>query len=69
MPIYEYRCTSCNCEFEHLSLSSQDAAPKCPTCCTTKVQRLLSAGAIRPQGVPSGSGGFTPPNCKPSGGG
>jgi hypothetical protein len=27
----------------------------------------MSAGCVRPQGIPTGSGGFKPPPCKPSG--
>lgn len=69
MPIYEYRCHDCNCEFEYLKLTRNEPDPQCPTCCTEKVERLVSAGAIRPAGIPAGKGGFTPPKCKPSGGG
>ncbi len=68
MPIYEYRCNKCNCEFEHLKLTGGEPDPQCPSCCTDKVDRMLSAGAIRPAGIPSGKGGFTPPKCKSSGG-
>ena len=68
MPIFEYCCDSCQCEFEHLTLSDQDPAPQCPSCCGTKVKKLVSAGAIRPAGIPSGAGGFKPPKCAPSGG-
>ena len=68
MPIYEYRCAKCRCEFEHLTLSGSEPAPKCPTCCGQQVKKLVSAGAIRPAGIPAGSGGFTPPKCAPSGG-
>ena len=68
MPIYEYRCDKCQCEFEHLTLSGREPTPKCPTCCGQQVKKLVSAGAIRPAGIPAGSGGFTPPKCAPSGG-
>jgi len=68
MPIYEYRCTKCNCEFEALKLSHQDPEPQCPTCCSGQVQRLMSAGAVRPEGIATGKGGFKAPKCRPSGG-
>ncbi len=69
MPIYEYRCHACKCEFEYLKLTHDEPDPQCPTCCTDKVERMVSAGAIRPAGIPTGRGGFTPPpKCKPSGG-
>ncbi len=68
MPIYEYRCKACNCEFEYLQLSDQDPEPQCPSCCGTKTERLISSGAIRPNGIPGGKGGFKPPKCRPSGG-
>ena len=67
MPIYEYCCKKCNCQFETLVLSSNDPAPECPSCGGKKVEKLMSAGSVRPRGIPSGSGGFTPPKCAPSG--
>jgi putative FmdB family regulatory protein len=69
MPIYEYLCNHCHCTFEELRLSSSDPDPQCPTCCTRDVMRLMSAGAVRPQGIASGSGGFSQPKCRPAGGG
>ncbi|MCP4748506.1 MAG: zinc ribbon domain-containing protein [Desulfobacteraceae bacterium] len=68
MPIHEYQCKKCSCEFEYLKLSSMDPLPRCPSCCSADVKRLISAGSFRPEGIPSGSGGFNLPKCKPSGG-
>jgi putative FmdB family regulatory protein len=68
MPIYEYRCNHCDCRFEHLALRVEEAPPPCPTCCGEDVEKLMSAGAIRPHGIPTGSGGFAPPKCRPTGG-
>ncbi len=68
MPIYEYRCNQCKCEFETLKLSAQDPEPQCPSCCSSQVQRLMSAGAFRPEGIATGKGGFKAPKCRPSGG-
>jgi putative FmdB family regulatory protein len=68
MPIYEYLCTKCKCEFEILKLSTKDPEPQCPSCCSQEVQRLMSAGAVRPEGIPVGKGGFNAPKCRPSGG-
>lgn len=68
MPIFEYHCESCDCEFEYLQLSANEPDPKCPTCCKAKVTRLISAGAVRPDGIPKGGGGFKAPACRPSGG-
>ena len=42
---------------------------QCPECGKRNIKKLMSAGAIRPQGVPSGAGGFAPPACKPAAGG
>jgi putative FmdB family regulatory protein len=67
MPIYEYQCKACCHCFEELTLSASDPAPKCPECACADVEKLMSAGCIRAQGIPSGSGGFTAPSCKPSG--
>jgi len=67
MPIYEYQCKACCHCFEELVLSSADPDPKCPKCQCTDVEKLMSAGCVRPQGIAAGSGGFNAPACKPSG--
>jgi len=64
MPIYEYRCNQCGHDFEELTFATGGPAPDCPECCHQDVVKLISAGAIRPNGVPTGAGGFTPPACK-----
>ena len=69
MPIYEYVCEKCDHCFEHLTFSISETAPPCPHCQSTKVRKLMSAGCVRPNGIPSGSGGFKQPSCTPSGGG
>jgi putative FmdB family regulatory protein len=48
MPLFEYRCTRCEHEFEALV---RDAAwPECPACGATKPDKLLSAVAARVSG-------------------
>jgi putative FmdB family regulatory protein len=42
MPIYEYRCTSCDEEFEELVSASADASPPCPSCGAEGAQRRFS---------------------------
>lgn len=69
MPIFEYQCKACCHLFEQLEFASDTHSPLCPVCKCGDVQKLISAGAVRPHGIPSGSGGFTPPPCKPSPGG
>ncbi len=67
MPIYEYVCLNCAAQFENLALSVSEPDPACPECGGASVEKLMSAASIRSQGIPSGSGGFTAPSCKPSG--
>jgi putative FmdB family regulatory protein len=68
MPIYEYQCNGCCHCFEHLSLSADDAAPVCPQCACPDVEKLMSAGCFRANGIPKGSGGFDSKTaCRPSG--
>jgi putative FmdB family regulatory protein len=69
MPIYEYQCKACCHTFEQLTFSSDSEPPACPACNCGNVEKLMSAGAVRPNGIPTGSGGFTPPACRPSPGG
>ncbi|MCK4727745.1 MAG: zinc ribbon domain-containing protein [Desulfobacterales bacterium] len=66
MPIFEYVCERCDCEFEQLVLSLKDPAPQCPKCHRKNVKKLMSAGNVRPHGIPTGSGGFKAPACTPS---
>lgn len=69
MPLYEFRCTKCDVEFEELVMSSKpEALTKvvCPECGSRKVAKRISTFASSVQGVSmSTSAG----NCAPSGGG
>ena len=48
MPIYEYRCKSCDDVFEALIRSASDAASqKCPKCGGKKAERLMSVFAAQ----------------------
>jgi putative FmdB family regulatory protein len=69
MPIFEYQCKACCNQFEQLVFTSDTESPVCPACNCGDVEKLMSAGAFRPHGIPTGSGGFQPPACKPSAGG
>ncbi len=41
MPIYEYKCTECNHEFEEL-IRNKEAKINCPKCKTTDVRKKMS---------------------------
>lgn len=43
MPIYEYACKKCGCEFEELIRG--DEQPACPSCGSEKAERQMSAPA------------------------
>lgn len=69
MPLYEYKCNSCNKVFEHLTTSVKATEEvKCPSCGSSDIKKLISAGVVR-TGAPSGlntvgsscggGGGFT----------
>ncbi|MBI3058623.1 MAG: zinc ribbon domain-containing protein [Deltaproteobacteria bacterium] len=68
MPIYEYRCSHCENNFEELVLSSREAVA-CPACASRKVERQLSVfsspgdrpGPAMARG--GGCGGCTPGGC------
>lgn len=47
MPIHDYRCNTCQAEFELLVRSS--TVPACPQCASTALDRLVSLTA--PQGT------------------
>ncbi|MFW6324030.1 MAG: FmdB family zinc ribbon protein [Desulfovibrionales bacterium] len=67
MPIYEFQCTKCKNQFEEIILKNDDSRPKCPSCGSTDVEKLLSPGNIRAKGIVKGKGGFSAPSCPPSG--
>ncbi|MDY6970991.1 MAG: zinc ribbon domain-containing protein [Thermodesulfobacteriota bacterium] len=52
MPIYEFKCSKCNEEFEALVFRENDDVV-CPHCKGDKLERLMSACGFR------SSGGFT----------
>jgi len=67
MPIYEYHCDTCDADFEVLVLSKTDTGSKCPRCDGDSVTKLMSASSCRPNGIPTGAGGFDAPDCGPAG--
>jgi putative FmdB family regulatory protein len=46
MPIFEYACKKCGKEFEALVLPTT-AAPACPACAGTELEKLVSSPAIK----------------------
>lgn len=56
MPLYEFRCKSCNHEFEELVLRIGALAP-CPACRSADVARLMSTFSARSS---DGAGGYAP---------
>jgi putative FmdB family regulatory protein len=44
MPIYEYRCRQCACEFEQLVRTGD--TPACPSCQGQDLERLLSLSSV-----------------------
>ena len=60
MPIYEYRCDSCETEFEDLvRLGTPDEEIECPSCGQRQCKRLLSlfASQSRRPAIATGGGG------------
>jgi putative FmdB family regulatory protein len=60
MPIYEYHCAKCGCDFEELVRSSS-AKIACPQCGCKKVGKLMSVFAHKSSGEVHGSNGGS--NC------
>lgn len=49
MPLFEYRCTSCQHEFEALVRTGD--TPACPACASTSLEKLLSLFAVDSDGT------------------
>lgn len=50
MPIYEYRCESCEHRLEKLQKMSEGDLVDCPECKRPELKRLVSAAAFRLKG-------------------
>lgn len=59
MPIYEYKCDTCDTCFEKL-VFSEDEEISCPGCNGSKAKKLMSAGCFVNN---AGSGGGCAPNA------
>ncbi len=51
MPIYEYYCPVCEGRFRHLARRIDAPPPPCPSCGTTRVERLIAAANIVRSGM------------------
>lgn len=68
MPIHEFKCPNCGKEFDELIMPGKEAKAPCPECGHEECEKLLSCGCVRPNGIPSGMGGYKEP-CKGCNGG
>jgi putative FmdB family regulatory protein len=50
MPIYEYRCETCDHELEALQKMSDPALSQCPECHSDSLKKVISAAAFRLKG-------------------
>ncbi len=50
MPIYEYRCESCDHEFEEIQKLSDAALTDCPACGEPQLRKLISAAGFQLKG-------------------
>ena len=63
MPVYEYRCDECGEQFEmFLRSAMQKAAPTCPKCGSSKVEKAISLFGVGG----SGSGKASAAACGPT---
>ncbi len=51
MPIYEYRCQSCDHKLEKLQRMNDPALTDCPNCGKAQLKRLISAAGFRLKGA------------------
>lgn len=47
MPLYEFKCETCQETFEELISSNEIERVKCPKCSSPDIKKLLSSGSIR----------------------
>ncbi len=67
MPVYEYRCDACACDFERLHFKPPTEGVPCPRCASVEVTRKLSsfgtAGLEKQTTSSSGCGGCSKGSC------
>lgn len=68
MPLYEFKCKTCDHKFEELLSFSDKSIPDCPKCQSTETTKLVSAGAVRTKGSSDFSSSIPAPSCSPAGG-
>jgi len=51
VPLYEYECRKCHHRFEEIQKVNARPIRKCPKCRTGRVERLISAPAVRFKGT------------------
>ena len=44
MPTYDYACSSCGHEFDHMQPMTSDPLSECPSCGTSGLRRKIGAG-------------------------
>jgi putative FmdB family regulatory protein len=69
MPIYEYRCSACGHQDDHLQKVSEAPLTKCPSCGKKKYQKQLTAAGFHLKGsgwyATDFKGGKKPDAAKP----
>ncbi len=65
MPIFEYVCKRCNNQFEEL-VFSQDEQTVCPSCGSTKTEKLMSCCRSKVAGAGGGSAEDTGASASPA---
>lgn len=66
MPIYEYRCTACGQQKEHLQKLSDPVLTTCPSCGQETYTKLLSAAGFQLKGSGWYATDFKGGNSKPA---
>lgn len=51
MPVYEYRCKSCENEFEVMQKITEEPEAECPVCESDNVERLISKSTFKLNGT------------------
>ena len=66
MPLYEYSCRTCECEFEVLRRMSDDSEQPCPECGAVAERRISAPGRMR-KSAPAPT--CAPADCRRAAGG
>ena len=59
MPLYNFKCSSCDHEFEELVSNSDTTDLKCPKCASSSIEKKVTTGTVQSNSKPAAQSPFS----------